>query len=153
MIAQPASAPTERMTLGTVYAVSSVTQRRQDGLVGSTEDAFEAASKRVLQRLLGGEVVDRDIDGAQNTRDFDLVVDDTVAHAVEVTSVQLPTARATLAGIERLRHKDLGLTAAWDVYIHEEAPTRPIERNAPRLLNLLHASGVLSLTISILRPT
>lgn len=111
--------------------------------VGSTEDAFEAASKRVLQRLLGGEIVDRDIDGAQNTRDFDLVVDDTVVHAVEVTSVQLPAARATRAGIERLRQKDLDLTASWDVYIHEEAPTRPIERNAPRLLNRLHANGVL----------
>lgn len=110
--------------------------------MGSTEDAFEAESKRVLQRLLGGDVVDRDVDGAQSTRDFDLLVESIVVHAVEVTSVQLPAARATRAGIERLRDKDVGLTATWDVYLHEEAPTRPIERHAPRLLNLLYAKGV-----------
>lgn len=110
--------------------------------MGSTEDAFEAESKHVLQRLLGGDVVDRDVDGAQNTRDFDLLIDNVVVHAVEVTSVQLSTARATRSGIERLREKDLGLTATWSVYVHEEAPIRPIEKKAPRLLNLLYASGV-----------
>jgi len=118
------------------------TVQRQDVDVGLTEDAFETESKRVLQQLLGGDVVDRDVDGAQSTRDFDLVVESTVIHAVEVTSVQLPAARATRAGIERLRAKDLGLTATWDVYLHEEAPTRPIERDAPRLLNLLYGNGV-----------
>lgn len=116
--------------------------RRQYVDVGLTEDAFEAESKRVLQQLLGGDVVDRDVDGAQSTRDFDLVVESAVVHAVEVTSVQLPAARTTRTGIERLRAKDLGLMATWDVYLHEEAPTRPIERHAPRLLNLLYAHGV-----------
>jgi hypothetical protein len=110
--------------------------------VGSTEDAFEAEAKRVLQRLVGGELVDRDVDGAQNTRDFDLVADDGAVHAVEVTSVQLPTARATRSGIERLRKKDLGLTATWGISVYEEAPTQPIAKNAPRLLNLLYARGV-----------
>jgi hypothetical protein len=110
--------------------------------MGLTEDAFETESKRVLQRMLGGQVVDRDVDGAQNTRDFDLVDGDVVLHGVEVTSVQLPSARATRSGIERLRKKDLGLTATWLVYVHEEAPIRPIEKDAPRLLNLLYASGV-----------
>lgn len=115
---------------------------RQDDRVGSTEDAFEEEAKRVLRRLLGGDVVDRDVEGAQNTRDFDLLVGDMVTHAVEVTSVQLGAARATRAGLERLRQQDLGLTASWDVYVHEEAQTRPIERNAPRLLNLMYENGV-----------
>jgi hypothetical protein len=75
-------------------------------------------------------------------RDFDLVADDGVVHAVKVTSVQLPTARATRSGIERLREKALGLTATWGIFVHDEAPTRPIEKNAPRLLNLLYSRGV-----------
>lgn len=110
--------------------------------MGAPEDAFEAEAKLVLRRLLGGTVVDRDVGGAQGLRDFDLVVDGDVTHAVEVTSVQLPTARAARTGLERLRTKELGLTASWHLYVHEEASTRPIEASAPSLLNLLFASGL-----------
>lgn len=111
--------------------------------MGSAEDEFEREAKRVLQHLLGGSVVDRDTRGAQGVRDFDLVDSaEAVAHAVEVTSVQLPAARATRSGMERLRAMDLGLTASWDIFVHEEAPTRPIEQRAAPTLNLLHAHGV-----------
>ncbi len=111
--------------------------------VGDTEDAFEAEAKVVLQRLLGGVVVDRDVPGAQGVRDFDLVdAGGQVTHAIEVTSVQLGSARATRAALERLNTRDLGLTASWHLYVHEEAPIRPIERNAPTHLNLLDANGL-----------
>ena len=76
-------------------------------------------------------------------RDFDLVDDsDQVKDAVEVTSVQLPAARATSSALRRMRERALGLTMAWSINVHETAQVRDIEREAPDLLNQLHARGV-----------
>jgi hypothetical protein len=111
--------------------------------VSARNDVFEAEAQRVLQGLLGGAVVPKDVPPVQGMRDFDLVNDvGEVVHAVEVTSVQLGSVRATRAGIDRLRDLDLGLSCGWSLTVHESAQVRPIERGAAPLLNQLRDRGV-----------
>lgn len=110
--------------------------------MGPVERAYEAKTKELFQHLLGGQVVDRDTGGAQGMRDFDLLGWRQVKHAVEVSSVQLPAARATRAGFERLRQRPLGLSISWGLTAHETADARRIERDAPGHLNQLTALGI-----------
>lgn len=111
--------------------------------MGRVENAFVEESRRVLERLLWGTSVERDLENAQGMRDFDLVgTDGEVKHAIEVTSVQLSAARATRSHLERLYQAELELTASWHIYVHEEAQIGPIQRDAPPLLNLLHDRGI-----------
>ncbi len=84
-------------------------------------------------------------------RDFDLVDDSgIVVHAVEVTSVQLGAVRATRTALKRLHNAELGLSSSWSVTVHEAAEVRPLERQAPPLLNLLHSKGITD--FNYLRP-
>jgi hypothetical protein len=110
--------------------------------VARREDPLEQEAKRVMQRLHGGRVVDRDEPPAQGMRDFDLVDDEETRHAVEVTSVQLASVGAARSGMERLRHDDIGLTQSWSVTVHETADLRPVRGQAPALLNELAVLGV-----------
>jgi hypothetical protein len=109
----------------------------------SSGDPFEAEAKALLTRLLGGVAVDRDVPPAQGVRDFDLVDEQgVVAHAVEVTSVQLPAVRASRTAIERLRTEELGLTRSWSITVHEAAPLKELGLRAAGLLNTLTAHGI-----------
>src|SRR4051812_32474092 len=111
--------------------------------MGDAEERLEVVAQAVLGAALGGSVVVRDIGGAQGCRDFDLVDSSgAVTHGVEVTSVQLPTARATRSAIRHLKDSDVGLTVSWDVVVHEEAAPRSLLREAAALLNRLSALGV-----------
>lgn len=115
----------------------------EDGVVAAAKDPFEAEAKRILERLVGGSAIDRDVPPAQGLRDFDLIDQGgTVTDAVEVTSVQLPAARATRSGIEQLRKLDLGLQQSWSITVHETAAIAPIRKSAPAQLNQLTALGV-----------
>lgn len=120
-----------------------VQQSCDDDRVPDDNDPLETEAQRVLQALLGGFVVERDVPPAQGLRDFDLVDDEKVVqHAVEVTSVQLPGVRAAQASMERLRTAQLGLTQSWSVTVHESADLRPVRNKAPALLNELTVRGI-----------
>ncbi|RYP84333.1 hypothetical protein EKO23_15960 [Nocardioides guangzhouensis] len=111
--------------------------------MGAAERALETESQQVLARLLGGRVEPRDVPPAQGQRDFDLVDDQgSVLTAVEVTSVQLPLARATRAQMERIRHQDVGLQTSWMVAIHEEADLAASLAQVVSLLNKLESHGI-----------
>lgn len=113
--------------------------------MGSAEAQQEAETERVLGMLLGGSVVRRDTGLISGMRDFDLVdAADVVREAVEVTSVQLPSARAMRSAAERLRNKPLGLTSSWSLAVHESTEVKPVERDAPAKLNFLESLGVTS---------
>lgn len=111
--------------------------------MAAVDDPFETEAKRVLERLIGGSIVDRDVPPVQGSRDFDLVDDaGDVTDAVEVTSVQLPAVRGTRSAIERLRQLDLGLRQSWSLTVHETVAVAPIRETAPALLNQLSDLGV-----------
>lgn len=108
-----------------------------DRTMGSNKP-FEAEARRVLQLLLGGEVVDRDEGAAQGVRDFDLVgADGAVDHAIEVTSIQHPLVRATRGALKALTDEEVGLQQSWSITVHEDVHVRAIRRRGVALFNAL----------------
>ena len=88
--------------------------------MGGTETIYEQMTKRLFRRNYLGCVVDRDVAGAQATRDFDVVRLGKVRHAVEVTSSQIEEGRRARDDWDKLRNTDLGLGVAWSLSAHEE---------------------------------
>jgi hypothetical protein len=110
--------------------------------MGGTETIYEQMTKRLFRRNYLGCVVDRDVAGAQATRDFDVVRLGKVRHAVEVTSSQIEEGRRARDDWDKLRNTDLGLGVAWSLSAHEE---RRVRRDGPeiaKLLNQLEGLGV-----------